>query len=507
MKSLFHCVWTGPSFTYTLKSFIKRWVKCFRRSQSNFELVLWTTADSYNELSQYLKTGVGNHIDILNWSKRIPGIDIRFNLVTLAGCKFYVAKIEPLLLKYPPSLRELVTLCSQHKRYTTISNVARLLALNHCGGIYSDIDYLTPRRDDFFPCSISEIVSVFRGCSSIDFYLPVMESKGRILIENQCMILPPKNIGALTPLLENMASNIKRDFDLIRGEAQQYSTYLDNAQTKALNKSMFTDGLYNDLLQAYKNRDYTAFLETSTKLYKDQVMQKTVSRGPISLIKHEPMLSYGALHDSYLMTSQHTYRILGQFFHNHLVKETFSLNRIGDILTPEYSKRYWIRFKQFFNPDDMAQQFSFKDSTGTARGMYSWANPGYSRLAKLEHAVHVVEKYYLKKRLNKQLIIEYIRELIKGGQSTQDRFQTNYLQGLIEQTEKLQMQTLSQMAVRRTLRQIYAIALIRHGRELTSIAETAVRMINKQHFLPLKNYIDPEKGSLSYDDLDAFVMG
>lgn len=505
MKSLLHCVWTGPSFPYALKIFIINWVTCFRRSQSNFQLVLWTTKDSYNELTKYLKQGIGNHIDILNWSKCIPGIDIEFNIVTISGCKFYIAEVDELLTKCPYSLKSVIKVCKQHRRFTTISNIARVLALDHCGGIYTDIDYLTPRDDGYFPKSLKELIDVFASCSTIDFYLPVISSKSRVLIENQCMILPPERIGSLTPLLDKMAHDVARDADVIMDEAHEYATFLDNAKAKELNKSMFTDGFFRELLMAYKNRDYTAFKNANADIFKHEYMYKFIRRGGIAITDYRPILTDGGLHESYQVTSEDTYSIVGEFFYQHLNRRSFPLQLKEDELSAEYSRIFWIRFKQFFNTEDMDQQFSFKDQAGDFQGMYSWANPGYSRLQQLEKSVKFIEDRYIKKCLNKQILEDYIAELEKAGKSNNEEVMASFLAFLADKIHKLPRDFLTKKIVRRYLREIYAIAFMKTRSKGSGIKDMTVTAINRPQFIPLKKHIDPEKDILIFDDLNIFT--
>ncbi len=63
MKSLLHCFWTGGSFPYSLRSFIIMWVKYLRNSNSEFQLVLWVTGDTYKAISEYLEKGLGNRLN------------------------------------------------------------------------------------------------------------------------------------------------------------------------------------------------------------------------------------------------------------------------------------------------------------------------------------------------------------------------------------------------------------------------------------------------------------
>ncbi len=79
MKSLLHCFWTGSSFPYGLRTFIKTWITYLRKSNSEFQLIVWLTPDSYTATSDYLAKGLGNRIESDVWNKCFPGIDIEFS--------------------------------------------------------------------------------------------------------------------------------------------------------------------------------------------------------------------------------------------------------------------------------------------------------------------------------------------------------------------------------------------------------------------------------------------
>ncbi len=159
----------------------------------------------------------------------------------------------------------------EHKRYTIISNIGRIIAINTCGGIYTDIDFLNPDYDKKIPVSMYEVLRVFEHCSTIDFYLSTADMKDRTVIENQCMLLSPEKIGMLTPLLNEMAEKLTSHSAEILKEAQQYAILMRNPITKSLNRSTFR----GDLLMAYKSKDYSAFCNVNKEIYKDQTLKET----------------------------------------------------------------------------------------------------------------------------------------------------------------------------------------------------------------------------------------
>lgn len=55
--------------------------------------------------------------------------------------------IDPLFAQYPRQLAEACNMFKDHQRYTTVSNIGRIMLLNTCGGIYTDIDFLLPKEE------------------------------------------------------------------------------------------------------------------------------------------------------------------------------------------------------------------------------------------------------------------------------------------------------------------------------------------------------------------------
>lgn len=70
--------------------------------------------------------------------------------------------LDSLLINRSPIFPKVIKVLHTHKYYTSISNVARLLIVNACGGIYTDVDYLYPNFAITFPKEISELLSVFK---------------------------------------------------------------------------------------------------------------------------------------------------------------------------------------------------------------------------------------------------------------------------------------------------------------------------------------------------------
>ena len=497
MHSLIHCVWTGPAFPYRLRAFIKNWIPYLRKSKSDFQLVIWLTKDSYAAISDYLSSGLGNHLDQKCWSKSIKGLNILVNPATISFHKFYIAMAEPLLAGHDPILQQTFNLLHTYKYYTSVSNILRVLVINHCGGIYTDIDYLQPDKTKKFPTNITDIMRPFNFCNSIEFYTPVIDLGHRVLAENQCLILSPMCTGILKTVILEMCKRMTEKIDEIKYETRANLEYLNNIVTRDLARSMFARGKERDLLEAYKQRNYSLYSLVNIDLYKDETH---VSFDPS---RREQMLdSHGARHRYYTAISKCTYTPIVNYFTQKL-----------RISLKEYHARYWQYFRDIFSKVDMDKQFLFRDNKGKVKGMYNWANPGYSRMSSLEAAVHTVEKYYnpnnitrvnvkLAKRLLEEIKTVFWEKILTARRDLRDSFlgfQSVYEQEFSE--KKVMNNNETNYFLKLLFSTLWNCSTPEHN-FMTVLAE----ILNNPTYANFRKIIDPEKAVITSADIEAFII-
>ncbi len=497
MKPMLHCLWTGPSFPYGVRSFIKRWVTYLRHSKSDFELVLWVTDDSLTALESFLKSGLGNCLESGGWKRCMAGCDVLFKKASINLCTFYIARCEEQLAKYPADLKTMFNLLYKGKRYTTVSNIGRLMAVNACGGIYTDIDYLSPVEGTYFPQNMLSIIDIFEHCSKIEFYLPTIDLRKKCLIENQCLILAEQSIGRLTPLIRDMSQQMISQFATICAETKDNATFASHPITKDLNKSKFMDGLFRDLLEAYKARDSTAFDQINKEIFKNEYYEG-VSLGITGYaVKGKvPMLIEGDRHDSYRETGKATYSIVATFFNDNLRTNLY-----------EYTYRYWSVFLMFFDKKVTESQFVFKDKSGELCGMYSWANPGYSRLRALENSARTFEKKYIEKKrlILKSLLVFFFEKVEIECHSFLEEGRMKIFDCLCNAALGLKRNYLTPEIARGLLKDFLSIAFIQVSIAPAQSGMVATDILNEDEFIQLKEIIDPDIDVLNYEDIKAFA--
>ncbi len=496
MKSLLHCVWTGASFPYRLRAFIKEWVPYLRKSNSEFELVVWLTNDSYQAASEYLSKGFGNSLDQKNWGKLFPGMELLLNKAKINFNTFYISLIEPLLAHYPPTLQRVFDMLHDHKYYTSVSNIARVLIVNSCGGIYTDIDYLLPNYDLTFPKNINEILDIFQKRNRIGFYMSMTCLTQCAEVENQCLILDPQNTHSLDTLIRDMNSFMVKRFEEIRAACIMNIEFLGHSATKSLAKSMFSSEHEGKFLEAYKKKSSYNLGQASIATYKGEVHKVDLPFSAIyGLRQHLNIVDDdGARFYHYKAIAMCTYSKVCDYFSRKLSVD-------GD----EIYHENWVRFKALFSEKDVDQQYQFKTKSGNACGMYSWAHPGYARLNSLESAVHSVEKYYIPKKYPNRVPIrlinkffENIKVFIIGSPNTADfASKASIIQNEISRNSRDYY--MSGFKTIYTLQDIFKLI-----REYEGLG-FAVELLNEQIFCLIRVIIDPEKKVLTAEDIEAFI--
>ena len=506
MHSLLHIFWTGPSFPYSVRHFIKTWVKYFRDCGSEFQLVLWMTNDSFHAFKSYMaQNKLGNVFNEDGWEHVIPQMYIRFNKVKLNFNSFYIAVFEPLLARQHATIQNCFHMLKDNDRLTSASNIARMVITNYCSGIYSDIDYLYPNYLIRFPNNINLLLQGLQGASSIGVYFPIVEmSSGSYLIENQCVIVDPLCKGNLGQLFDELDRQIYHNYHkAFVKEVESEHQFQDDYFTKCLKKSFFTRGAERTLLEAFKAGSLDLFCDANEKLYKFEELSGSFYRPKTSSWEQDPsMLESGMRHHHYEVTSTLFYEIPQEFFEDHL-----------KVSRQQFYENHWQKFCNYFDREHLMSQFRFRGFGGGRVGMYSWANPGYARLTKLEKTAKLVEKRHIESR-QKVTSAPLLRLIIKFHEGRPGKYSPS---GLLE-TQKLRFDELSKLiqGIHKNyfeyeeaivlLKNLLRIALVKENYKLrTDMAEYALFLLNHAEYAELRKLIDPEKDQLDYQDLKDFA--
>ena len=495
MQSFLHCFWAGPSFPYGLRIFIKSWAKYLRQSNSDFQLIVWMTKDAVAAFTQYMAQGqLGSHFDSSAWNKPFHSEALYLNKVKINFHSFYICEFESVLTEHHQSLQTAFKLFAANKRYTSASNLARLMIINKCGGIYTDIDFLLPNFSEKFPKDIFQIVKVFKKANDISFYLPITRLHSEhYLIENQCAILLPSFKGHLRELFNRIDLLLTKVYsEKLKTEVESESQYQDSPVTKSLNKSLFLTGDEKTLLRAYALRNYDRFNYVNNSLYRGQKIDGVFSWATKRKIVTEPaMLQRGMRHDHYDITGLLTYGVVLAFFDRHLEPER-----------QIYAEECYGEFIKFFNEEHILSQFEFVDAYGYKHGMYSWANPGYGRLVKIEKSIRTVEKYYTARPhlFSKIMLLNIFKDFDNSDVRLSDEVESS-LGSLIQSIMGMDRNYLRPEDAQRLLKAFLSESLKAEG-----AVEEMLTLLNSTAYKKIKDLIDPETTSLRAQNLQDFCI-
>ncbi|UDQ97894.1 glycosyltransferase [Lentisphaerota bacterium WC36G] len=501
MHSFIHCFWTGNSFPYALRSFIKKWTSYLRKSHSKFELIVWLTEDSLSAFEGYMaQNKLGSNYNADSWQSVFDVGAMRFNKAKLNFQHFYVCRFEDLLREHHKSLQDSFQLFTVNKRFTSASNLARLMIINKCGGIYTDIDYLLPNEARPFPSDIFEIIKVFKQTSDIRCYFSITElNTGHYLAENQCIVLAPAFCGYLRELFDRIDFLLTKAYmPKLITEVESEHQYLENEITQRLNKSFFCSGNEKNLLTYYQQKSYDRFNYTNTQLYRGQKIFGVYSWPTKNLRVTDPaMLQSGMRHSHYDLTGLLTYGVVTAFFERHLI-----------VSREDYYREGYQDFIDFFDREHIESQFEFVDFLGDKHGMYSWANPGYSRLVKLEKTAKTINKYRSEKKqfIPKVILLNFTKECL-NIQTPIPHISRRSLVEMIEAISVLPRNYLQISDATSYLKTILSsmVTNLDANSSMAVFSEVLISL-NLPIYAKVKNLIDPEKTTLTSSDIYDFCI-
>ncbi len=309
------------------------------------------------------------------------------------------------------------------------------------------------------------------------------------------MILSPHKVGSLNPLLDTISKEILRFEQKLTAESISNVEFQQHEKTKLLNKSMFKTGEHKELLSAYKQRSFTEYNSVIQRIYENECHSESARGGFLS--KYKKMALGGTRHHKYELTGTVTYKNAIFFFGENLNP---SLHEV-------YQTTYYPRFRAFFNQRALNSQYEFKDDSGENWGMYSWANPGFSRISNLEKTVSFVSRKYIDSHnlMSKQDLLDMIIrvELENEGSDLDDKVKKlKILKQAIEAKGENHLKTPDAIGFLRS----YLTAVIENIPDTNNkIGKVALSLLNDHRYKKYKDLIDPEKRILDSQDLENFI--
>ncbi|MCP3967873.1 MAG: hypothetical protein GY750_19645 [Lentisphaerae bacterium] len=500
MGSYIHIFWTGPAFPYSLRLFIKVWANRLSRSKSHFKLIVWTTADTRQKIAEYLSSTPGCFLAKENFPE-IPEVTqkgrINYN-------NFYIANFETILTKLSPAIQEMTALLNRGKLFPFTSDIARILIMNEYSGIYTDIGLLTPSSSTPFPVSIDYFNSALSRCVSKGFFMLSVTPMKRQIIENGALFSLPGSKKCLNEVLNAIETEYIKNRDYIKYASDSNLEFLSHLKTKALSRSFFKSDQFPGLLHGYHSRisgtlkypinDYYKGVTHSDAKFTGKADDNPRGSYYFYLISqgNTPMVYEGKrmLHNQAVNLA--TFRKLDEKFRSSLT-----------VSQCEYEKVFNEKITPLFESEDLQKQFEFHDMSDNPSPLYSWADPGFSRLSELDDAAVIVQRRWgLKKNyVSKSGFISIINR-IGNSIPAEKRFHSGTYQYLNQVADAIKQQVRGSFIKEPMLTQV--VCLIGDIRD--EYLETFVKIINSScAYMPIKKLIDPEKTSLTLADFIGFL--
>ncbi|RDB35695.1 MAG: hypothetical protein DCC88_08690 [Spirobacillus cienkowskii] len=344
-RLLIHYFWTGSLAPITVRRNIANMKNIITLSNSNSEVCLWVRKEdvSNNTIFRkkfFLECFVENQTIKLEY----------YNLAAMDDQGKYqnikVIIIDVLIDYYETKFPKIICVLKKmlkYKAYPFASDLVRCLILNFFPGIYSDCD-IEPIKNNLFLKDFKSLKDIFalENYSLKIYYMVLFGERG--LLENQIIISFEKSCFEIYFAVYEMLLNEEIYFDKTLEELVDYNNNLNKQIVKDLNNSMFNSDEHFPYMKYY----------SQSKFYQ---YKKLNEKSGISF----------------------SYAVLDLFF---------------NIICEKFEYKDSINYATFFNLK-IGKYFKLpiQDSL-----IYSWKNPGYSRLNKLQDAVNLVTKKVLLKK-------------------------------------------------------------------------------------------------------------
>ena len=498
MRPYLHCFWTGGSFPYNFKVFIRKWAAHLQKSNSRFRLIVWCTKDAYDIIQGRLSADQPRK----QWQAETLEDGLKVLKVSADYNSFYLADFAHVFEKMPDSIKKLFNTCVASKLYTSASNLARIFITNHFEGIYTDVDFLMPNLKQPFPPDMSEIAKAFSGFNSNGFYLPAYYYVSAGLCENQCIVVLAGYQGCFQALINEIAHEAATKFDRIHAQGLNNLEYLAHPKTQALNKTLFMEPEFKRFLEAYNQKLIENF-SFAVERYYDEMYHSTPELLESQETDFNPHFAFqGDRFSRMHWINLYTYEYLVDFFLKIFPNDTeFDL----------YARYSWEVFGRFFDQEAIRAQFKMRDKRGVLTGIYSWSHPGYSRLKSLDDAAKVVQRKYREKKyhISSQPLNALVARLMAECPKIGDRTTADTVMDCLKvvQMELGKIHSLPPEGMKAMLKQLISVVLMT-GKSGGS-PPLAVRMITeveKDHSLEdVRKLLSPDKERLGLDDLIGFL--
>ncbi|MBK2027730.1 hypothetical protein IB643_06130 [Allofrancisella guangzhouensis] len=335
MKYYINFFWAGKRIPKKIRVNIRNWGRVIFRNNLNYILILWLDNFTYKSV-----------LDDQKQEKlcKIYPIEIR-NFDEIIGTE----KSDYLLRLY--------MLFIESEQYAFASDIARMLTLNKYPGIYLDMDVNPGLKTLPNPDELQKMSKI----STINFLAKGREYSGCYRLESEILFFMGKSDG-LNSLIATCRKESAIYFHYIQEEIRHMQTFYKSNDYIDFNKSLFKEEKYKKHLIAFKEKSHLKYRMANKELFKDV----KYNNAPAFQDGTAPWVSYQQLIFYEIITE---------------CEKTLKVD------IPKYYHNY---YKEHLDKCFSSGQDNFC--------LYSWNDPGYSRLTSLDNASKTIGKYFRKKR-------------------------------------------------------------------------------------------------------------
>ncbi|MCG8471643.1 MAG: alpha/beta hydrolase [Desulfobacterales bacterium] len=347
--------WGGGEINRTLRSNFKAWESHLRQSRSNFKVVLWLDESAFGHLLE-------NHLSAI---KEVRGPLFQYTW-SIQGCSVGINLFDPNhLFGHFVHLRQAYDILEKYRAYALLSDIARMAILSRSPGFYLDCDF-RPNLKKPFVKSCRDVDLMLKGPCSESFYMAAFSNT---LMESGMLFSSDTRSGAR--VLASMEDLAQSSLPQLESHAAAMRRFFSSPQNRDISRSMFSGGKYKGQLEAFK-------------------------KGNVGDFRWATASTFGGMEDMFMPRFGGSPKKVGVFSAAGMPRWSVVLGQFFSAITDYFFAS--CKDRSLFTSLCQQKIMPLFDTDQSAMPLYSWMDPGYSRLLELKAAVATVEAFRLKKR-------------------------------------------------------------------------------------------------------------
>jgi hypothetical protein len=356
MNNLINFFWAGGLIPARIKYNLKNWVSHLKKSNSLFEVIVWSNREAIEIL-----------LEDEAEKKNVSSITHCSYKWTIGKSHVVIKSFDELCeLEKFDQLSKMYFALIKNKLFPIASDIARIFILNKKRGVYLDCD-MHPNENFIFPKTIADLELLFLDLNSNKLYLPFLNNtpeNGMLFyfgITNGLLAL----INEMNDISENMADKISYD-------SIQHNAFIKSNENNEINNLFFNSNKYgNKYIDAYKKKSICDYRNVTTKKLKN----------------------YNAY--VYPLNSNSIPKEV-KIYRNGMPPWNVGFNNFFSIIS-SYFKR-GLKESAIYQSLYEKNISNLIESQQDLLLLYTWSDPGYGTLTKLQYCANTIGSAYARKK-------------------------------------------------------------------------------------------------------------